>query len=64
MNFWQAQLLLDTIQMWIRRAEPRQLGNGEWVIILKRGHVFIWNACDWRHWQQEHSDLARESRTA
>jgi hypothetical protein len=34
-----------------RSADARQLGNGEWVVLVEHTY-FVWGAEDWQHFRQ------------
>ena len=47
------------------RFRLHQLGNGEWVIVIKAKDYHIWNSSDWRAYQQqEEAKRPRTRRTA
>jgi len=49
LNLKQAEELLDSV-IWDLGAEAaklRQLGSGEWVVVIRRGCFWLWNESDY-----------------
>ena len=59
-----AQRLLDYTETAGLQAACRQIGNGEWIVILD-GAWFIWNFADWSAYHKAYKkDQARQRQEA
>jgi hypothetical protein len=49
MNLKQAEKLLDSViwDLGPGSAKLRQLGNGEWFVVISRGCFWLWNESDY-----------------